>query len=208
MAMITDIEEYFAKGCGRCERFATVDCSTRAWVVGLAELRRICVAVGLVETVKWGHPCYVHSGRNIAIIGAFRGDFRLSFFHPSLLRDADGVLEKQGPNTQHADAIRFSDNDQVSAMAPVITAYLEEAMGYAAAGITPPKEERAIELPDELVEAMAADAELSEAFHALTPGRQRGYVIHLNSAKQSATRIWRIAKCRDKILAGKGFNER
>ncbi len=208
MAMITEVEEYFAKGCGRCERFATADCSTRAWAVGLSELRRICVAAGLSETVKWGHPCYVHSGRNIAIIGAFRGDFRLSFFHPSLLRDADSVLEKQGPNTQHADAIRFTDNAQVSAMAPVITAYLTEAMGYAAAGITPPKEERAIELPDELLEALAADTEMAEAFHSLTPGRQRSYVIHVNSAKRPEMRIRRIAKVRDKILVGEGFNER
>lgn len=151
--------------------------------IPLANLRRICVAAGLVETVKWGHPCYMHSGRNIAIIGAFRGDFRLSFFDPSLLRDDDGVLETQGPNTRHADAIRFTDNAQVSAMAPVITVYLTEAMGYAAAGIAPPKEDRAIELPDELVEALAADTELAEAFHALTLGRQRSYVIYLNSAK-------------------------
>jgi len=132
----------------------------------------------------------------------------LSFFHPCLLRDADGVLEKQGPNTRHADAIRFADNSQVSVMEPVLLSDLTEAMGYAAAGVTPPKEERAIELPEELVEALAADAELAKAFNALTPGRQRSYVIHLSSAKQSATRIRRIAKCRDKILAGKGFNER
>ncbi len=118
------------------------------------------------------------------------------------------MLEKQGPNTRHADAIRFADNSQVSVMEPVLLSDLTEAMGYAAAGVTPPKEERAIELPEELVEALAADAELAKAFNALTPGRQRSYVIHLSSAKQSATRIRRIAKCRDKILAGKGFNER
>lgn len=70
--MITDIKDYFAKGCGRCERFSTPSCSARRWANGLSDLRRICLEVGLVETVKWGHPCYMHAGRNIAIIGATR----------------------------------------------------------------------------------------------------------------------------------------
>ncbi len=206
--MITDIDEYFAKGCGRCERFATSDCSTRQWSRGLRELRRICNESGLVETVKWGHPCYVHGDRNIAIIGALRGDFRLSFFNAALLKDPDGVLERQGPNTRHSDMIRFTDNAQVTEMGPVIISYLKEAMGYAEAGIKPPRAQREIELPDELLEAMASDLELADAFHSLTPGRQRSYVINLNSAKKPETRISRIARFRDKILAGKGVTER
>ena len=68
--MITDIEDYFTRGCGRCERFATPDCSTRQWESGLNALRRICLEAGLAEAVKWGHPCYLHRERNIAIIGA------------------------------------------------------------------------------------------------------------------------------------------
>lgn len=206
--MITDIEDYFTKGCGRCERFATTDCSTRLWIEGLAALRRICRDTGLEETVKWAHPCYKHAGRNIAIIGAFRGDFRLSFFNAALMKDPEAVLERQGPNTQHPDMIRFADNAAVAQLEPIIRTYLEEAMGYAEAGIKPPKEEREIELPDELVDAMDADPELAEAFHDLTPGRQKSYAINLSSAKQSATRIARIEKFRDRILAGKGALER
>lgn len=206
--MITDIEDFFSKGCGRCDRFATADCSTRQWAHGLNELRRICLASGLVETVKWGHPCYMHAGRNIVIIGAFRGDFRLSFFHAALMKDPEGVLEKQGPNTKHPDMIRFVDNAQVTKMEPVILSYLKEAMGYAQAGIKPPKEESEIELPDELVEALDSDPELAEAFHGLTPGRKKSYAINLNSVKKSETRISRIAKFRDHILAGKGALER
>ena len=206
--MITEIEDYFAKGCGRCERFATPDCSTRKWADGLGDLRRICLEAGLVETVKWGHPCYMHAGRNIAIIGAFRGDFRLSFFNAALMKDPEGVLETQGPNARHPDMIRFVDNSQVAKRAPVIQSYLQEAMGYAEAGIKPPKEESKIELPVELVDALDADPELAEAFHNLTPGRQKSYVINLNSAKKSETRVSRIAKFRGKILAGKGANER
>lgn len=206
-AMITDIEDFFEKGCGRCARFATPECSALRWGEGVAELRRICLDAGLAETVKWGHPCYMHADRNIALIGALRGDFRLSFFNAALLKDPEGVLEKQGPNTRHPDMICFRDNAQPARMAPVIAAYLKEAMGYAQAGIKPVREPSEFELPEELVEALDADPEMAEAFHALTPGRQRSYAIVLGSARTAATRIARIGKLRGKILAGKGANE-
>ncbi len=206
--MINDIEIYFTQGCGRCVRFATPDCSTRRWQTGLAALRRLCLEMGLVEVVKWGHPCYLHRKRNIAIVGALRGDFRLSFFDAALLKDPKGVLERAGQNTHHPDMIRFTDNSQVALLAPTIRLYLAEAMHYAEAGIKPPKEQRDIELPDELLKAFDADPDLAEAFYKLTPGRQRSYAINLNSAKQSTTRISRIAKFRDKIIAGKGAMER
>ncbi|WP_413875572.1 YdeI/OmpD-associated family protein [Albidovulum sp.] len=210
--MITEIEDYFTRGCGRCDRFATPDCSTRRWARGLADLRRICRGAGLVETVKWGHPCYMHAGRNIALIGAFRDDFRLSFFNAALMTDPDGVLERQGPNTRHPGMMRFADNGRVAAMAPVIAAYLAEAMGYAGAGLRPPKEpddpDLPGDLPGELAEALDADPELAEAFHRLTPGRRKSYVINLNGAVKPETRVARIERFRDRILAGKGAMER
>ena len=206
--MITDIEDYFTKGCGRCERFATPDCSTRRWIHGLNELRRICLGMKLEETVKWAHPCYTHAGRNIAGLGAFRGDFRIRFFNPALLKDPDGVLERQGPNTRYPDMISFTDNARVAELEGTIRSYLSEAMGYAEAGTSPPKEEHDIDLPEELVEALASDAELADAFGRLTPGRQRSYVINLNSAKKPETRVARIEKFRGKILAGKGAMDR
>lgn len=206
--MITEIEDYFAKGCGRCARFDTPDCATRLWGGGLSDLRRICRAAGLVETVKWGHPCYMHAGRNIAIIGALRGDFRLSFFNAGLMTDPDGLLERQGPNTKHPDMIRFTDEAQVTEMEPILRAYLKEAMVNAEAGLKLAKEPNGPDLPDELVEALDADPELSEAFHKLTPGRQRSYVILLGSAKTTATRTARVVKYRSHILAGKGATDR
>ena len=206
--MITIIDDFFSKGCGRCDRFDTPECSAQVWSAGLAALRQICRDVGLEETVKWGHPCYMASGRNIAIIGALRGDFRLNFFHAALMKDPAGLLEKQGPNTQHPDSIRFTDAARVKTLAPTITAYLKEAMGYAAAGITPPRDARTLELPDELVDAMDGDPELAEAFHRLTPGRQRSYAIVLGGLKKPESRIARIQKVRPAILAGKGAQER
>ncbi|MBM1222166.1 YdeI/OmpD-associated family protein [Ponticoccus sp. SC2-23] len=207
MAMITEIEDYFARGCGRCDRFDTSDCSARIWQPGLSLLRAICREAGLSEHVKWGHPCYMHADRNIAIIGAFRGDFRLNFFNAGLMKDPEGVLERQGPNTQTPGMISFSSNDGPARLADTIKAYLEEAKSYAEAGITAPKPSQSIELPEELLEALDSDPELAEAFHALTPGRQKSYAINLNGAKKTQTRIARIEKFRPKILAGKGATE-
>lgn len=206
--MITDIEDFFSKGCGRCDRFATPECSTRLWSDGLADLRRICLDLRLVEAVKWGHPCYEHAGRNIALIGSLRGDFRLNFFNAALMKDPKAVLERQGPNTRHPDMIRFTHNTQVRGMEPIIRSYLKEAMGYAAAGIKAPKAQGELELPAELTDALGADQELADGFYRLTPGRQRSYVINLNSAKRPETRLQRISKFRLHILQGKGANER
>jgi uncharacterized protein YdeI (YjbR/CyaY-like superfamily) len=206
--MIDRIEDFFTLGCGRCARFATPDCSTRQWAAGLAGLRSLCLAAGLAEHVKWGHPCYMHAGRNVVLIGALRGDFRLNFFNAALMKDPDGLLEKQGPNTRHPDSIRFTANEQVAEQAEAIARYLAEAMDYADKGVTAPRATGEHPLPDEMIEALDIDVELAEAFAALTPGRRNSYAVALNSARQSATRVARIARFRDRILAGKGANER
>nr|MBV6629325.1 YdeI/OmpD-associated family protein [Oceanococcus sp. HetDA_MAG_MS8] len=208
MAMVKSIEEYFDQGCGRCERFATDDCSTKKWNSGLGELRQMCLEVGLSETVKWGHPCYMHAGRNIVLIGAFREDFRLSFFNAGLLKDHDNILQRQGPNTQYPDMFRFTSSGQVTALGHVIRSYLSEAMGYAEKGLKAPNVEATVAWPTELTEALAADPELAAGFRKLTPGRQKSYLFNLNSAKKPQTRVARIAKFRDHILAGKGALER
>lgn len=206
--MTTDPHIYFAQGCGRCDRFATNDCSTRIWRDGLAVLRDLCKSAGLVETAKWGHPCYMHADRNIAIIGAFRDNFRLSFFNAGLMTDPEGILERQGPNTQNPDMIRFTATDDVLTKSQIIADYFEEAKRYAEQGLTAARSVRQLDWPDELTEALDADPELAEAFHALTPGRQRSYLFNLNSAKKPETRAARIAKFRAKIIAGKGAQER
>jgi uncharacterized protein YdeI (YjbR/CyaY-like superfamily) len=208
MAMISDPDDFFTLGCGRCERFATPDCSARLWSEGLADLRRICLDQGLQETVKWGHPCYMHAGRNIALLAAFRGDIRLNFMNPGLLKDTEGVLERQGPNTQTPGMLRFTSGARIGDLAPVIRAYLRQLMDHAETGTRPPKTQRDIDMPDELTEALDADPELAEAFHALTPGRQKSYLFNLNQARQSATRVARIEKFRGRIFAGKGAIER
>ena len=206
--MITDVHQFFVDGCGRCDRFATDDCSARRWRTPLAALRALCREAGLDEVVKWGHPTYMHAGRNLVILGATRGDVRLSFVDAALLADPDRVLERQGPNTRHPDALRFTDAADVDRLADVIRRYLAEAKGHAEAGRRPPRDTHEAELPDELTDALAADPELAAAFAALTPWRRRSYAIALSSAKTSATRVARIEKFRPKILAGKGAMDR
>ena len=206
--MITDVAEFFEKGCGRCPRFDTPDCSTRHWAQGLSELRAICLEAGLAETAKWGHPCYMHAGRNVVLIGAFRDDFRLTFMEAGLLTDPHEVLERQGENTAHPNMLRFRDAGDVSRLKPVILAYLAEAMAHAQSGLRAPRAASGPDLPDEFIEALDADPELAEAFHKLTPGRQKSYAINLNGVKKAETRLARIAKFRDHILAGKGALER
>jgi uncharacterized protein YdeI (YjbR/CyaY-like superfamily) len=207
-SMITDPADFFTKGCGRCDRFATPECTTRRWLPGIERLRALCLEAGLTEVAKWGHPCYMRGPRNVAMIATLIGDFRFHFFEPGLMKDPAGVLVPNGPNARRPSIIRFTDNDQVVELEPVIRAYLREAIRHADQGLRQPREKIEIELPDELVEALDDDPELAGAFHALTPGRQRSYVFAVNGAKQTATRFARIAKYRDKIIEGKGALER
>jgi len=206
--MITKVEDFFTKGCGRCDRFDTPNCSAKHWADGLKRLRAICLSAGLEETVKWGQACYTHGGKNIAIMGAHKDKFVLGFFNAAVLQDPHGVLEKAGPNTQHANTLNFTASDPVTRLEQIILALLEEAKVCAQAGIRPPKTTATLDLPEELIDALDADPMLAEAFHALTLGRKRSYVINLSSAKTSETRLKRIEKFRDKIIAGKGAMER
>jgi uncharacterized protein YdeI (YjbR/CyaY-like superfamily) len=205
--MITDVADYFAKGCGRCARFDTPDCSTRRWMPGLIALRDLCLSAGLKETAKWGHPCYMHNGRNVAMIAAFRDTYRLTFFDAAIPPDPEGLLEKRGPNTRTADQISFVDPLAIAAMAPVLSVYLAAARSVAEQ-VRPARPAAELALPEELVAALNDDPDLAEAFHALTPGRQRSWVLHLNGTANPATRHARIAKGRDKIISGKGQTER
>ncbi|MCB1404936.1 MAG: YdeI/OmpD-associated family protein [Rhodobacteraceae bacterium] len=207
--MITEVASYFTDGCGRCSRFATDACSARIWAEGVARLRQMCLDAGLEESLRWGHPCYRHNGRNLALIGAFQGDFVLTFPDAAILGDDAGLLEPAGPNSQTATTLRFASLQALEDRAEAVKALMIQARAHAEAGERPaPRASAALDLPDMLLSALNDDADLAEAFHALTPGRQRSYVIALSSAKTDATRAARIARFRDKILAGKGANER
>jgi uncharacterized protein YdeI (YjbR/CyaY-like superfamily) len=206
--MITDVDDFFTKGCGRCARFDTADCAAMIWRDILIPLRALVQAAGLTEVVKWGHPCYMAAGRNVALIGATRGGVRLNFFQAGLLRDPQGVLVKQGANTQHPDMILLTSVADLTRLTPVIRDYLTEAAGYAHAGVKEPRAAAPLEMPPVLARLLAQDAELAAGFARLTPGRQKSYVLQVTSAKQAATAEGRILRAKDKIMAGKGALER
>lgn len=206
--MITDVDDYFTKGCGRCAKFDTPACNALRWLPVQLPLRDVCLDLQLEETAKWGHPTYMFGDRNIAIMGAFRDHVRFTFFNAALLTDPLGLLEKPGKHAQHPSMIRLTSEKQMRDTLGSLRAYLEEAMDYARAGTLPPKTVKEFDIPTELTDALDGNPALAEAFDALTPGRQRGYFMHIGDAKQSATRTARIDRCRPRILAGKGYNER
>ena len=179
----------------------------KLWREEADALRRILLACGLTEELKWRSPCYTAGGKNICVIQRMKDFLSLMFFKGALLRDPDGILEVQGPNSREGYRVRFTSVDDVARMADSVRACVREAIAVEQAGLkveTPPD----LEYPQELIDKLDEDPDLGAAFDALTPGRRRGYVLHVAAAKQSKTRTARVDRCRDKILAGKGLLDR
>lgn len=207
MTMISDPAEYFTRGCGRCARFDSPECSALHWSPVLAALRALCLEAGLGEEVRWGIPAYRHAGRNLALLGAFRDNVILTFPDAALLEDPGGLLKPAGPTSQGNSTIRFTALDQVTTLAPAIRVLLAAARQAASEGRVPPRLPTIVDLPEDLSAALDSDPALAEAFAALTPGRQRSFVVVLSTAKTQATRNRRIETFRPRILAGKGATE-
>ena len=178
------------------------------WAEECRALRPLVLAAGVTETWKWKQPCYTHAGKNVALIAPFKGHASLSFFQGVLLADPHDLLTTPGKDSQSARQWRFTSLDQIDRHASTITSYVAEAMRLVEDGTTvafTAKDE--LELPDELVERFADVVGLEDAFMNLTPGRQRGFVLHISGATQSATRSARVEKHLDRILAGKGIHD-
>lgn len=208
VAMTTDVEVYFLEGCGRCALGGTPQCKVHTWAKELAQLRRILRECGLTEECKWGAPCYTVQGKNIVIIGSFREYCSLMFFKGALLQDSEGILTALTENMHVGRMIQFTDYRKILALEPVLKAYLYEAIEVEKAGLkvaSKPVSEYAF--PEELQRKLDEDPAFKSAFEALTPGRQKGYLLHFSAAKQAKTREARIEKCLPLIFAGKGLNE-
>lgn len=181
----------------------------KAWRAELEQLRTILLECDLTEELKWGSPCYVHQKGNVAIIGELKDHCVLSFFKGALLKDPHGILEKPGANTQSGRVIPFTNTQQILDQEATLKTYIEEAIEVEKSSKKVDfKKTEEFEVPEELRARFAEDPEYKEAFEALTPGRQRGYLIHFAGAKQSHTRASRIEKHRERILEGKGLNDR
>jgi len=178
------------------------------WQAEIESLRSLLQEFPLKEECKWGKPCFTLDGKNIVIIQGFKEYSALGFFQGALLRDPRKLLVQLG-QTQAGRVMKFTNAREIAAKAATIKAYVREAMAVEKAGLRVEKKKTSdFPVPGELQEKFREVPALKSAFHALTPGRQRGYLYHLAGAKQPATRMARIEKAMPAIFKGQGFLER
>ena len=181
---------------------------TSPWQKAYQKLRGIVLDCGLREELKWGVPCYTVRNSNVVLIHGFKEYCALLFHKGVLLRDSRNILIQQTENVQAARQIRFADLAEIEALEPVLKEYIREAVEVEKAGLqVPMKTTSEFAVPEELEEKFARDPDFLAAFEALTPGRQRAYLLYFAQAKQAKTREARIEKYVPKILDGRGLND-
>ena len=180
----------------------------KKWQEEFEKLRMIILGCQLTEELKWGVPCYTYQKSNIILMHGFKEYCALLFFKGALLHDAHGVLIKQTENVQAGRQIRFTNVREIVAMETILKAYIYEAVEVEKAGIEVNfKKTTEFIIPEEFQNKLAEIPALKTAFDALTPGRQRAYILYFSAAKQSKTRESRVEKCMQQILNGKGLND-
>src|SRR5690606_25678342 len=153
-------------------------------------------------------PCYTHDGANVVLIHGFKDYCAYLFFKGALLKDPKRILVQQTENVQAARQIRFTSVREIVGMKNALKDYIEQAIAVEKAGVEVPRKKTAeFKVSEELRSKFNEVSELKTAFEALTPGRQRAYLLHFSAPKQSSTRVSRIEKCTPQILAGKGLND-
>jgi len=180
----------------------------RRWAAEYAALRQLCLASGLHEELKWGQACYDLNGGNVILIHGFKNYCALLFMKGALLKDPRGILVQQTKNVQAARQIRFASLAEIDKQKAAVEAYIREAIGIEKSGTK--VEMRGVaqfDMPEEFQSRLDDDPKLAKAFHALTPGRQKGYLLHFAGAKQSATRTARVEKHAPRILKRLGLDD-
>jgi uncharacterized protein YdeI (YjbR/CyaY-like superfamily) len=181
---------------------------TKKWRDEFEKLRKVCLDCGLTEEVKWGKPCYTYQDSNIVLMHGFKDYCALLFMKGALLKDPNRILIQQTENVQAARQIRFTNVREIVEMERVLKAYVKEAIEMEKAGLEVNyKKTSEFITPEEFQNRLNESLALKRAFNALTPGRQRGYVLYFSGAKQSKTRESRIEKCVPRILNGEGLND-
>ena len=180
----------------------------KRWSAEYAALRQLCLASGLNEELKWGQACYSLNGRNVVLIHGFKEYCALLFMKGVLLKDSKGILIQQTKNVQAARQIRFASLADINKLKAAVKAYISEAIAVEKSGAKVQMKGAAqFDVPEEFQKRLDDDSKLAEAFHALTPGRQKGYLLYFAGAKQSVTRIARIEKHALSILKGLGLDD-
>jgi uncharacterized protein YdeI (YjbR/CyaY-like superfamily) len=201
------VDLFLLDGCGRCKYYQTPQCKVHKWPEELITLRGLILEYGLEEEIKWGFPCYTLNGKNILMLAPFKDNCALSFFKGALLKE-NPILEKSGENSNTFRLIRFQGMDKINKEKETIRHIIQEAIDIEESGKKLPKTDySSIEIPEELEVAFEDDHLFKAAFKSLTPGRQRGYILHFSQPKQTQTRTNRIEKSKTAIMNGKGLNE-
>jgi uncharacterized protein YdeI (YjbR/CyaY-like superfamily) len=180
----------------------------KKWQKELERLRMIVLNCQLTEELKWGVPCYTFQKSNIVLIHVFKEYCAILFIKGALLHDVHGLLIQQTENVQAARQIRFTNVREIVEMGPILKAYIHEAIEVEKAGLKVNyKKATEFIVPEEFINKLEEVPGLQDAFDALTPGRQRAYILYFSAPKQSKTRESRIEKCMQQILNGKGLND-
>lgn len=179
-----------------------------SWQKEFIKLRAIILDCGLTEELKWGQACYTLADSNIVLMHGFKEYCALLFMKGVLLPDPEGILIQQTANVQAARQIRFTNVQQIVELEPVLKRYVADAIAVEKAGLqVEMKQTEDFPMPEEFVDRLEEVPGLQDAFEALTPGRQRAYLLHFSAPKQAKTRVSRIDKCVPQILAGKGLHD-
>lgn len=206
MLLNPKVEKYLIDGCMRCPLGGTPQCKVLPWRKIIEHLRQAVLNSDLTEELKWGIPVYTHNGRNIVNIAALKDSVVVGFYKGALMEDTYKLLEQQG-RVQSARIIRISDLEKLYQVEKVLLDYIKEAIELEISGKKVPTVGISEPLPEELILAFENDFLFKESFFALTPGRQRGYILHFSQPKNASTRIARIEKHKQNILMGKGMHD-
>lgn len=178
------------------------------WQEAYRKLRAIALDCDLTEDFKWGHPCYTLDDQNVVLIHGFKEYCALLFFKGALMQDPKGILIQQTENVQAGRQIRFTSAQEITKLAATLKSYIRDAIKVERSGAQVEfKQTAEFAMPEEFLSKLEESPALQEAFNALTPGRQRGYLLHFSSAKQAKTRAARVDKCIPHILKGKGLDD-
>ena len=205
--MNTKVDKYLIDGCMRCKYGGTPQCKVLNWVEELELLRQIVLETGLTEEIKWGVPVYTHKGKNVATVNALKESANIGFFKGVLLTDKHKILQQQG-NLQSDRLVKFRNVTDIEKLKDVLKEYIIEAIEIEESGKKVDFKKNPEPIPDELAQIFESDSGFKKAFYALTPGRQRGYIIHFSQPKQSQTRVGRIEKYKQNIFNGVGLNDK
>lgn len=207
MAMHPEVDLYLKEGCGRCSLYRTPQCKVHTWQSELVHLRKIVLDCGLLEELKWSQPCYTFQKNNILLVTAFKDYAAIAFFKGALIKDSHDILVAPGEHSQATRQIRYTGIKDIIKTEAILKSYIFQAIEIEKSGLKVNFKKHPEPIPCELLKKFEELPALKSSFEALTPSKQRGYILYFSKPKQSITRNSRIEKYMPKILKGKGFHD-